>query len=124
MDCFDALTSDRPYRPRMEDRDALQILSDRRGTMYDPRVVDTFFALHGSGIDMAPAPPPADQRALGAADAARDVGDDRREARPPDILRSGTGAGARRPRCRELGEILWSQFRTASARVDVRALRL
>jgi putative nucleotidyltransferase with HDIG domain len=48
VDCFDALTSDRPYRPRMEDKDALQILQDRRGTMYDPQVVDTFFALHGS----------------------------------------------------------------------------
>ena len=47
VDCFDALTSDRPYRPRMEDRDALQIVNDRRGTMYDPRVVDVFFALHG-----------------------------------------------------------------------------
>ena len=46
VDCFDALTSDRPYRPRLEDRDALQILADRRGTMYDPNVVDTFFALH------------------------------------------------------------------------------
>jgi putative nucleotidyltransferase with HDIG domain len=47
VDCFDALTSDRPYRPRMEDSEALQIVSDRRGTMYDPRVVDAFFALHG-----------------------------------------------------------------------------
>src|SRR6185436_3014342 len=47
VDCFDALTSDRPYRPRMEDRGALQILSERRGSMYDPRVVDAFFALHG-----------------------------------------------------------------------------
>jgi putative nucleotidyltransferase with HDIG domain len=46
VDCFDALTSDRPYRPRLDDSDALQILADRRGTMYDPHVVDTFFALH------------------------------------------------------------------------------
>jgi putative nucleotidyltransferase with HDIG domain len=42
VDCFDALTSDRPYRARMTDEQALQILSDRRGTMYDPVVVDTF----------------------------------------------------------------------------------
>lgn len=48
VDCFDALTSDRPYRPRMDDRDALQILADRRGTMYDPDVVDAFFVQHGS----------------------------------------------------------------------------
>ena len=44
VDCFDALTSDRPYRGRMSDDDALTILRERRGTMYDPMVVDTFLA--------------------------------------------------------------------------------
>jgi len=48
VDCFDALTSDRPYRPRLGDADALQIVSDRRGTMYDPAVVDAFFSLLGA----------------------------------------------------------------------------
>ena len=42
VDCFDALTSDRPYRPRLTDKEALKILHDRRGTMYDPLIVDTF----------------------------------------------------------------------------------
>jgi putative nucleotidyltransferase with HDIG domain len=42
VDCFDALTSDRPYRPKLEDSEALQILLQRRGTMYDPLVVDIF----------------------------------------------------------------------------------
>jgi putative nucleotidyltransferase with HDIG domain len=42
VDCFDALTSDRPYRPRMSTDAALRILMQRRGTMYDPLVVDTF----------------------------------------------------------------------------------
>ena len=46
VDCFDALTSHRPYRPRMEDAQALRILNERRGTMYDPAVVDAFFELH------------------------------------------------------------------------------
>ena len=46
IDCFDALTSDRPYRPRMSDQDALAILRERRGTMYDPMIVDTFFHVH------------------------------------------------------------------------------
>jgi putative nucleotidyltransferase with HDIG domain len=55
VDCFDALTSDRPYRPRLDDRDALQILSDRRGTMYDPEVVDAFFALLGQELVETPA---------------------------------------------------------------------
>jgi diguanylate cyclase (GGDEF)-like protein/putative nucleotidyltransferase with HDIG domain len=42
VDCFDALTSDRPYRPRLADKDAIRILIERRGSMYDPLVVDTF----------------------------------------------------------------------------------
>ena len=48
VDCFDALTSDRPYRPRLEDAEALQILIDRRGTMYDPRIVDAFLEQHAA----------------------------------------------------------------------------
>lgn len=46
VDCFDALTSDRPYRPRLSDAEALRILLDRRGSMYDPLIVDTFAAVH------------------------------------------------------------------------------
>ena len=46
VDCFDALTSDRPYRPKLSDREALDILIQRRGTMYDPLVVDTFIRVH------------------------------------------------------------------------------
>jgi diguanylate cyclase (GGDEF)-like protein/putative nucleotidyltransferase with HDIG domain len=46
VDCFDALTSDRPYRPRLSDGDAIAILLERRGTMYDPLVVDTFLKTH------------------------------------------------------------------------------
>jgi putative nucleotidyltransferase with HDIG domain len=46
VDCFDALTSDRPYRPKLSDSDALHILSERRGSMYDPLVVDTFVKIH------------------------------------------------------------------------------
>ncbi|MCC7035416.1 MAG: HD domain-containing protein [Acidobacteria bacterium] len=42
VDCFDALTSDRPYRARLSDEEAIAILMTRRGTMYDPLVVDTF----------------------------------------------------------------------------------
>jgi putative nucleotidyltransferase with HDIG domain len=46
VDCFDALTSDRPYRPRLTDEDALKILIERRGSMYDPLVVDTFVQVY------------------------------------------------------------------------------
>jgi putative nucleotidyltransferase with HDIG domain len=48
VDCFDALTSDRPYRRAMSDHDALKIVTDRRGTMYDPRVVDALLELHAA----------------------------------------------------------------------------
>ena len=42
VDCFDALTSDRPYRKRLSETEAIAILQERRGTMYDPLVVDVF----------------------------------------------------------------------------------
>jgi putative nucleotidyltransferase with HDIG domain len=42
VDCFDALTSDRPYRPAMREDDAIAIIHERRGTFYDPGVVDMF----------------------------------------------------------------------------------
>lgn len=45
VDCYDALTSDRPYRPRMTRQQAEQILLDRRGVMYDPWVVDGFIRI-------------------------------------------------------------------------------
>ena len=51
VDCFDALTSDRPYRPRLTDDEALKILVERRGSMYDPLIVDTFIHVHK---DIAP----------------------------------------------------------------------
>ena len=46
VDCYDALTSDRPYRPRLAHQEATQILMARRGTMYDPLVVDTFLSVY------------------------------------------------------------------------------
>jgi putative nucleotidyltransferase with HDIG domain len=48
VDCFDALTSDRPYRPRLSDKEAIRILQERRGTMYDPLIVDTFIRVHNT----------------------------------------------------------------------------
>ena len=55
VDCFDALTSDRPYRSKLTEEAAIAILQERRGSMYDPLVVDIF-------IDM--------QRSLSSANAA------------------------------------------------------
>jgi putative nucleotidyltransferase with HDIG domain len=51
VDCFDALTSDRPYRPRLSPEEAFDILRQRAGSMYDPLVVETFIAGYA---DIAP----------------------------------------------------------------------
>jgi putative nucleotidyltransferase with HDIG domain len=45
VDCFDALTSDRPYRPRLTDDQAVAILRSRSATFYDPAVVEKFVEL-------------------------------------------------------------------------------
>ena len=45
VDCYDALTSDRPYRPRMTRQQAEQVLLERRGKHYDPWVVDRFLQI-------------------------------------------------------------------------------
>ena len=61
VDCFDALTSDRPYRPKLSSAEALEVVVARRGTMYDPVVVDTFAAnirhLEESTRDLGPESP-------------------------------------------------------------------
>ena len=46
VDCFDALTSDRPYRRELSREAALDIVRSRRGTMYDPRIVDAFLDIY------------------------------------------------------------------------------
>lgn len=48
VDCYDALTSHRPYRPALSPDDALEILTQRRGRMYDPLVVDAFVREHAA----------------------------------------------------------------------------
>lgn len=53
IDCFDALTSDRPYRRRLSDTEAMEILMQRRGTMYDPLIVDTFAAVRHKLADIS-----------------------------------------------------------------------
>ena len=49
VDCFDALTSNRPYRRALSMSEALEIIDARRGTMYDPAVLDVFHQMCESG---------------------------------------------------------------------------
>ena len=107
VDCFDALTSDRPYRPRMEDSEALKILSERSGTMYDPRVVDAFFTLHGHSREAASA----------AADAAAvppqpfaSAPDGREPVVDPQAVAKLRAAVARLRSVNELGDVVWAHL--------------
>lgn len=43
-DVFDALTSDRVYRPAMTLEESFKILTDGRGSHFDPEILDVFFA--------------------------------------------------------------------------------
>ncbi len=42
-DVFDAVTSERPYKPAFPNDEALQLLRDGKGKHFDPRVIDVFF---------------------------------------------------------------------------------
>jgi putative nucleotidyltransferase with HDIG domain len=57
VDCFDALTSHRPYRRALSRDEALAILRERRGTMYDPAVVDAFERI-ASSMEVSATPVP------------------------------------------------------------------
>jgi len=48
VDCYDALTSDRPYRRALSIGETFEIIEARRGTMYDPTIVDAFRELCAS----------------------------------------------------------------------------
>jgi putative two-component system response regulator len=63
-DVFDALTSDRVYRPAFPLAQALAMLRSERGRHFDPRVIDVFFAslepvkaIHATGVELEAAAP-------------------------------------------------------------------
>jgi len=72
VDCFDALTSDRPYRPRLPEDQALRLITGSRGRMYDPLVVDAFLRLYRGAGSLLPELPQQDAP-LVAASATRAV---------------------------------------------------
>ena len=45
MDAFDAMTTDRPYRPRLSFREAMREVSENFGKQFDPDVVDSFVSI-------------------------------------------------------------------------------
>jgi diguanylate cyclase (GGDEF)-like protein/putative nucleotidyltransferase with HDIG domain len=91
VDCFDALTSDRPYRSRLTDGDALRILMERRGSVYDPLVVDTFVKVYR---EIAPALAPSGLSAQVLDEIAGSRQHPGSPANPPRPALTATGAGA------------------------------
>ena len=49
VDAWDAMTTDRPYRPSLGDTEALRRLRAGSGTQWDPRVVNMFLSLLSQG---------------------------------------------------------------------------
>jgi len=47
VDVWDALISDRPYRPAWKNEDALEYIRQQAGTHFDPQVVDLFLKIMG-----------------------------------------------------------------------------
>ena len=83
VDCFDALTSDRPYRRRMTPQEALTIIVDRRGQMYDPVVVDAFLASYHRVMPATDSARHPAAQALGDALSSMDRDEARAQAVPP-----------------------------------------
>jgi HD-GYP domain-containing protein (c-di-GMP phosphodiesterase class II) len=48
VDVWDALSSDRPYRKKMEPQEVVEYLQKEAGNLFDPKVVETFTALLAS----------------------------------------------------------------------------
>jgi len=66
-DAYDAIISPRVYKPALPHEEAVRIMSGKRGTHFDPDVVDAFLEVHeefreiaarfaGAGVE--PEPPP------------------------------------------------------------------
>lgn len=48
-DSFDAMTTDRPYRPALDKNAAISEIKDLRGLQFNPQVADTFIELYQEG---------------------------------------------------------------------------
>jgi HD-GYP domain-containing protein (c-di-GMP phosphodiesterase class II) len=54
-DAFDAMTSDRPYRPALSRREALAELEQCSGTQFDPEIVRVFMELSAEASELSAA---------------------------------------------------------------------
>ena len=76
VDCYDALTSDRPYRRALAPAKALEIIVERSGGMYDPTVVAALLRISGeiaAEPSNAPQPTSVSEAITHARQAARSI---------------------------------------------------
>jgi HD-GYP domain-containing protein (c-di-GMP phosphodiesterase class II) len=52
-DVYDALVADRPYKKALLHEDAVKIISEGRGTHFDPELVDLFQKVHSDFSQIA-----------------------------------------------------------------------
>jgi putative two-component system response regulator len=50
VDAFDAMITDRPYRPALTRKAAFEKIRDGRGKQFDPQLVDLLFQLEKKGV--------------------------------------------------------------------------
>jgi putative nucleotidyltransferase with HDIG domain len=117
VDCFDALTSDRPYRRALGNERAIEMLREQRGRAYDPLVVDTFVRVF---TEIAPAESgaaPRSETLREIAAVSHSVPPTPPAGRPmllaSDMVPVGESilAGLTRPSWHDLGEELADRFR-------------
>jgi putative two-component system response regulator len=63
-DCYDALTSDRPYRRAMSHTTAVAMMSERRGSMFDPVMLEVFLPVAESLRPVSACAPSSWQHAI------------------------------------------------------------
>ena len=56
VDCYEALTTNRPHRSRYTRDEALELMRGERGRTFDPAVLEVFFEIIDSIEDILPAP--------------------------------------------------------------------
>ena len=54
VDVWDALTSERPYRPAWKDEEALAYIREQSGKHFQPRIVELFFKIVERGLMLLP----------------------------------------------------------------------
>ncbi len=84
VDAFDAMTTDRPYRPGMSQQEAVSILRKYAGTQFDARAVAAFTTLVEAGSAYRTLTPPPELELESIANLEEALRDAQRSAEAPD----------------------------------------